>query len=1027
MDIVKQRWSRLGITGKFTLAFTLMLAFLMLIATTGSFSLFYIGNAEEKIRKSMAIEQLVLRMDRGLEKARRLHGNFFLQYRYIGLEEAFTAYMQPSIQEIDKVIMLSSNLKTLLSQPDVSNFADIDQADVNLYLKSAERFAETSVEAVKLVSKRAAPEVGLEVKLHTISLRLEKELKPFPDLWVVFTQVNLNYKDYRISRQRFLMQSALNVLNELRSDIELKTSLENAAKSSLLSLIDTFQTLAQELLDVDLAISGKLLDFSLQEQMVSPLSKKLIQLTRQEVERTEHQIKYIHRVAVGIMLTISLIAAFAVLYIAGMMHKSITRNVLRLATVAEEFSKGNLDVRVERKSKDELGRLGVIFNTMAARLKDLVENLENKVAQRTAELSESEQRFRHLVNDLPKIAIQGFDVERKVVYWNHTSEALYGYSEKEALGRKIEELIFPDSKKNDIVHTFQNWISNDTDFPSSEIILRNKEGGDVPVYSSHVMQTSYQGEKTMYCVDIDLTELKLAQEKGRKSEFFYRQLFKHSTSGVAVFEAIEDGRDFIFKDLNKAGEDIDRISSDEVIGRRVTELFPGFQESGLLYVFCKVWQTGEPEYHPVYFYKDNRIEGWRSNRVYKLESGEIVSVYNDITSQKQAEWEKQAMEYRLQRAQKMEAIGLLAGGVAHDLNNILSAVVGYPEILLLDLPGESKLRQPLTAIKEAGERATAVVADLLTVARGVANAKEPRDLNNLVQEYLESPEFLSLQSHHPYVQFSQQLASSLPAIWCSPVHVKKCIMNLVANGAEAIDGSGIVNLSTRSDIPEQTWAHEHGLDLIEYVVLSVSDTGSGIQEKDLDHIFEPFYTKKVMGNLSGTGLGLTVVWNTMQEHNGAVIVNSSDNATLFELYFPATSETFPAPDNQAYDTDLQGKGEIILVVDDEPQQRDLASSMLTILNYKATCRDSGENALAYLQGHHVDLVLLDMLMAPGMNGCQTYEQMISINPGQKAVIISGFSESDDVKAALAMGAGKFIKKPYSINQLGRAIKETLAR
>ena len=206
---------------------------------------------------------------------------------------------------------------------------------------------------------------------------------------------------------------------------------------------------------------------------------------------------------------------------------------------------------------------------------------------------------------------------------------------------------------------------------------------------------------------------------------------------------------------------------------------------------------------------------------------------------------------------------------------------------------------------------------------------------------------------------------------------------------------------------------------------SISDTGSGILEKDLDHIFEPFYTKKVMGNLSGTGLGLTVVWNTMQEHNGAVIVNRSDNATIFELYFPATSETVPALDKQTDDSVLQGNGEIILVVDDEPQQRDLAGSMLTLLNYKAVCQDSGEKALTYLQGHQVDLVLLDMLMAPGMNGCQTYEQMISINPGQKAVIVSGFSESDDVKAALAMGAGRFIKKPYSMNQLARAIRETL--
>jgi PAS domain S-box-containing protein len=1024
MEITKQRWSRLGITGKFTLAFSLMLTFLMLIAATGYFSLFYIGNAEEKIWKSMAIGHLVLEMDRGLEKARRLHGNFLLQYQYIGLQAAEETYAQPSENEITNVILLSSKLKKLLFQSETSDLVEIDQADVNLYLSSAERFAETSLEAVSLISKRAGPE-GLEAKLQNVSLKLENACKAFPDLLLILTQARLNYKDYLVSRQRFLMQSALNVLNELRLSVESKTSVTSEKKTTLLTLIDTYQKIAANLLDVDREISEKLRDFGLQEQTVTPLSKKLIQLTQREVELAEHQIEHIHGVAVCIMLIISLIAVFAVLFIARLMHNSVTKNVLRLTTVAEEFSNGNLDIRIQEKNKDELGRLGMNFNKMAARLKDLVENLEKKVAQRTAELSASEQRFRHLVNDLPKIAVQGYDIERKVVYWNHASEMLYGYSKEEAIGRKLEQLIIPKLTKNKVIHALQNGIENNIVLPASEMIMQNKYGGEVPVYSSHVMLTDHEGEKTMYRVDIDLAELKLAQEEGKKSAFIYRQLFTHSTSGVAVYEAIDDGRDFIFKDLNQAGEKIDRISRNEVIGHRVTEFFPGFQDFGLLQVFRKVWQTGESEYHPVFFYKDDRVEGWRVNRVYKLPSGEIVSVFDDITSQKQAEKEKKVMEYRLQRSQKMEAIGLMAGGVAHDLNNILSAVVGYPELLLLDLPKENKLRRPLTAIKEAGERATAVVADLLTVARGVASVKEPKDLNCLVLEYLESPEFIKLQSHHPHTQFKRQLAATLPAILCSAVHVKKSIMNLVANGAEAIEQSGTVTLSTRSLSLDQKQAEQHSLRLGEYVVLSILDTGTGIPEKDLDHIFEPFYTKKVMGNLRGTGLGLSVVWNTMQDHQGAVLVSRSDNITTFDLYFPATDKAILTPNGHARVKDLLGSGEEILVVDDEPSQRDLAMNMLPLLGYHVVCQDSGEKALAYLQDHQVDLVLLDMLMDPGINGRQTYERMLEINPGQKAIIVSGFSEKDDVKAALHMGAVGFIQKPYSINQLGRAIKQAL--
>ncbi len=1025
MKIGGHKWSRLGITGKFILAFTLMLAFQILVAATGSLSLVYIGMAEQRIRNSSAIEELVLKMDRGLEKARRLQGKFFLEYQFIGLKAAHETYAKPSVREIANVIMLSSKLKKLLFERTSGNLAEINRADVNLYLSLAERFAETSVEAVELISKRAAPEKGVEVRLKTISRALEKELQSDPNLWSTFVQADSSYKEYLANRQRFVMQSALNVLDELRQTVKSTPSLPQAKVSTILDLIDTFQELASNLLDIDSEIRAKLRDFNLQEETVSPLSQKLIDLTQKEVHHAELQIDHVHRVAGFIMLTTSLFTAFAVLCIAWLMHNSITKNVLRLSAAAGKFSNGRLDVRVREKGQDELGQLGRIFNIMAARLQDLVENLEKKVEQRTAALSASEQQFRHLVNDLPKIAVQGYDSERNIVYWNHTSETLYGYSREEAMGRKIEELIIPDRMKDIFIHGLQKWHTEDIAIPASEVTLKNKAGNDVPVYSSHVMLTSYQGEKTMYGVDIDLTELRLAQEEGRKSEFFYRQLFAHSTSGVAVYEATEDGHDFIFKDVNQAGEKIDRISREKVIGHSVIKLFPGIEECGLLEVFRRVWQTGEPEYHPVAFYKDKRMEGWRENRVYRMPSGEIVSVYDDITTQKQAEREKQAMELRLQRAQKMEAIGLLAGSVAHDLNNILSAIVGYPELLLLDLPKDSKLRQPLEATKEAGERATAVVADLLTVARGVASVKVPRDLNILVREYLESPEFLRLKSNHPNVQFNQQLASTLPAILCSPVHVKKSIMNLVTNGAEAIDGVGIVTLSTRVDNLKAKWAKAHGLEPKEYVVLNITDTGSGIEDKDLEHIFEPFYTKKVMGHQSGTGLGLSVVWNAMQDHNGAVVVSRGNGATTFELYFPATQQTIADLKNRTHDIRIQGQGEKILVVDDEPQQRNLAGKMLELLGYEVVCVESGEKAVAYLQDHQADLILLDMLMDPGMNGRQAYERMIALRPGQKAVIASGFSESDEVKTALAMGAGAFIQKPYSIEQLGQAIKKTL--
>jgi len=400
------------------------------------------------------------------------------------------------------------------------------------------------------------------------------------------------------------------------------------------------------------------------------------------------------------------------------------------------------------------------------------------------------------------------------------------------------------------------------------------------------------------------------------------------------------------------------------------------------------------------------------------------SLLHEIHERKQAEKNKKELKDQLHHAQKMEAIGLMAGGVAHDLNNILTIITGYPELLLLQLPAESELRKPIEAIKEAGERAAAVVADLLTVARGVASTRVSANLNTLVTEYFDSPECRQLQAMYQQIQLHQVLADELPNIFCSPVHIKKCIMNLMTNAAEAIDKSGKITIRTTSVVPDLQLAKERGLKQMESVLLTVTDTGIGIPKENIDHVFEPFYTKKVMGR-NGTGLGLTVVWNTVDENDGKIFVESNEQGTCFQLYFPISKKEEIAQIEKERTEELSGNGEHILVIDDEPQLRDIASQILRALGYKINSVSSGELAVEFVKENPVDLIVVDMLMEPGMNGRQTYEKITTLYPNQKAIIVSGFSESDDVKEALQLGASGFIKKPYTMDQLGRAVKETL--
>lgn len=401
-----------------------------------------------------------------------------------------------------------------------------------------------------------------------------------------------------------------------------------------------------------------------------------------------------------------------------------------------------------------------------------------------------------------------------------------------------------------------------------------------------------------------------------------------------------------------------------------------------------------------------------------------LTTFHDLTEKIKIETEKRQLETKLHQAQKMEAIGLLAGGVAHDLNNILSGIISYPELLLMQLPEDSSLRNPLEAIKNSGERAANVVEDLLTVARGVAANKEPANLNALIGNYLSSLEFKTLKTLHPHISFKTDLENELFNINCSSIHINKTIMNLIINAVESINEKGNILISTRNRYIDDPFIENQYMEVGEYCVVRVKDDGQGISPNDIERIFEPFYTKKVLGK-SGTGLGLSVVWNTVQDHFGSISVESCEKGTIFNLYFPATRDKLK---NQikSYDLDeLKGNGEKILIIDDEEQQLKIASEMLKLLSYKPDTVSSGEEAIAYMENNTADLLVLDMIMDPGLNGRKTYEKIIQKHPGQKAIIASGFSRNDEVKNTQALGAGRFIKKPYTLNRLGTAVKEAL--
>jgi len=377
-------------------------------------------------------------------------------------------------------------------------------------------------------------------------------------------------------------------------------------------------------------------------------------------------------------------------------------------------------------------------------------------------------------------------------------------------------------------------------------------------------------------------------------------------------------------------------------------------------------------------------------------------------------------------SQKMKAVGTLAGGVAHDLNNILAGVVSYPELLLEELPEDSPLRSYILTIQRSGEKAAAIVEDLLALARRGITISETVNLNRVISEFLESPECEKIQSYHPNVRIGTRPDENLHNISGSAVHLSKAVMNLISNAAEAMPDGGTVIITTINQYIDRPIKGYNEIMEGDYVVLTVADTGIGISTEDISRIFEPFYTKKKLGK-SGTGLGMSVVWGTVADHHGYIAVESTENkGTTFTLYFPAAAHRESVEDkSQISANDYMGSGESILVVDDVEEQQGAASLMLTRLGYSVQAVSSGEAALDYLKNHSADLVVLDMIMDPGMDGLETYKQILQLHPKQKAVIISGYSETEAVKETQKLGAGVYIKKPFRMKEIGMAVKNEL--
>lgn len=399
-DAISRHWRDLSITAKFGYAFTLLLCVLVIEAVVSLAALSTVRSAEAEMLSSMEIRQRIFEMDGELEKARRLHLAFFLQYQEVGFAKAHSQYFAPAQAVISRVVDLSEQLKVLAADGDTSQAMRQRSTDITLYLASAKRFSETFEELIGLVTALAMPNHGLQSTLTAHREHIGHLAEKDPALLLLFQKMVLGEQAYLITHQRPHMQAAMNIGFQLGKAAGKTAVLDAQEKDALRQALKNYDKTAQRILEVQVAIRGKFNDFALQAKAVDPISADLKALASTEVERARARITAASALSTVIIVVMAATGLIFALAVASLINASITRRITALTGSAGELRAGNLDVHADATAGDELGQLASTFNDMAGRMRDLVGNLEGNVRDRTAELGTARDKLEEAVREL---------------------------------------------------------------------------------------------------------------------------------------------------------------------------------------------------------------------------------------------------------------------------------------------------------------------------------------------------------------------------------------------------------------------------------------------------------------------------------------------------------------------------------------------------------------------------------------------------------------------------------------------------
>jgi len=647
-------------------------------------------------------------------------------------------------------------------------------------------------------------------------------------------------------------------------------------------------------------------------------------------------------------------------------------------------------------------------------------------------LKESEKKYRMLVNNLPNIVCKAY-MDSSIEFFNDKIEVLTGYKKEEFMqgGLKWYDIVLEEDLPY-VKEKFMEALATDRSY-IRQYRIKTKNGKIIWIEDGAQIVCNEKGEVEFITgAFLDITERKKAEEALRKSEDKHRSILEAMEEGY--FELTISGNMTFF---NRAVCDMVGSSSGELLGSNYRSFLEAKTAERLFRFFNRVYETGEHSTETNYeMVRKDGSRRYFELSVYPLKDNEgsfigFRGISRDITERMIAENERNRLEDQLHQAQKLESIGTLAGGVAHDFNNILMALQGNATLVQLrtekDHPNQEHLGNIMALVKTGSD----ITRRILGFAKGARYDIETSDLNDIVKNstnmFARTKKEITI--HEKYER----------GLWTVDVdrgQIAQVLLNLYVNASDAMPEGGNLYIETRNMVLSKQLKTAYEALQDRYVRVTITDTGTGMDEATKQRIFEPFFSTKERGR--GTGLGLSSVYGIIKSHGGFIRVSSEKRkGTTFELYFSVSGRKLSLLQSESTIADAPSKGsETILLVDDESVILDVGGEVLTALGYNVVPAISGKEAIEILRqtmdesgrgkekALKPDLVILDMIM-PEMGGAETFDAIKKINPDIKVLLASGYSIEGQATKILASGCDGFIQKPYSMQQISRKIREIL--